>query len=171
MGYSYGMNPNTGRVVLACDFCGACDSTARKMRCPAGYCPAVATCSACYKAGKHKHSPEQYRKCKGMSIEYERKRQKERDIIASGIPLRHAALAHGDETRVLFSTKKRSLSAGEKQTPNAISFYVHMPHETYDAVPLGIPATLDDYKAVNPEGIRIVDVKDLYEPESAHAIA
>lgn len=52
MGFSYSINPRTGRQSLACDFCGTSGGV-RKIRCPYGYCQAWATCPACRKAKKH----------------------------------------------------------------------------------------------------------------------
>lgn len=46
MGYSYGYGPG-GRMVLACDKCGAARGNTRKVKCPHGYCQAAALCACC----------------------------------------------------------------------------------------------------------------------------
>jgi hypothetical protein len=56
MGFSYTYNPQTGRQLLCCDYCG--NTGARKHRCPYGYCPSTAMCPSCLKEhgnGKDKH--------------------------------------------------------------------------------------------------------------------
>lgn len=59
MGYSYGVNPETGRMALACDSCGRVGQV-RRRPCPhlvvdeygqrLPYCPAPALCPSCYAA-------------------------------------------------------------------------------------------------------------------------
>jgi len=66
MGFTYGRNPYTNRMTLACDFCngiktdthkdGGLIMWVRKIPCPYGYCQAWATCNICYKKGRHKFS-------------------------------------------------------------------------------------------------------------------
>lgn len=55
MGYSYGMNPVTGRMMLACDNCSAIGGV-RRVKCPAGWCPSAALCAKCRPLGLVDHS-------------------------------------------------------------------------------------------------------------------
>ena len=62
MGYGYGRNPQTGKLVLACDHCGKAEGKTRKRTCPhrvrsafggsLPYCPAPALCPPCYAVKK-----------------------------------------------------------------------------------------------------------------------
>lgn len=63
MGYGYGRNQATGRMCLACDFCGAANGETVKVRCPYGYCPATASCPRCKKE-KNVDAKEPHRRCK-----------------------------------------------------------------------------------------------------------
>lgn len=74
MGYSYTINYRTGKEVLCCDVCGDGDGTASKVKCPYGYCPAVAACRGCRAAKKHLHTPEQRAHCKASAAEFDARR-------------------------------------------------------------------------------------------------
>lgn len=74
MGYCYGVNYATGRVVLCCDVCGDARGTTIKVRCPYGGCPSVAACKACRVAKKHLHSAEQKASCKESTRIYDERK-------------------------------------------------------------------------------------------------
>jgi hypothetical protein len=84
MGFTYAVNPHTGRECLACDFCNAYRGDekgtkwVRKIPCPYGYCQAWATCDKCYAEGRHKVSScgaeptKNHEGCKKAHEEFER---------------------------------------------------------------------------------------------------
>lgn len=78
MGYSYGVNWRTGLEVLCCQICGTSDGTAKKVRCPYNYCPAVAACANCREAKKHLHNAEQKADCKASHDKFEAEKDFER---------------------------------------------------------------------------------------------
>lgn len=152
MGYSYGQNER-GRWVLSCDNCGNIGGV-RKRTCPhkvlqsahrvpngqrysLPYCYPAALCSSCYAT----HKAVLHKDCEAAAAE----RQAEEDAIQakldSGAVLRSAAFGDWDETvpegmvGVLFTAAGRE----EKWL---------MPDEAYRAIPLGVAATPDDYRAI-----------------------
>lgn len=96
MGYSYGLNPSTGRMALACDACPAVGGV-RKRQCThrvtdeygraLPYCPAPALCDACYRARRatlHDACAEPARR---SQAEYDARRAR---IEAGDLPIRAA---------------------------------------------------------------------------------
>lgn len=101
MGYSYDMR---GR--LACDVCGKCGG-ARKIKCPAGYCQAIAQCPTCRKdtavqariAKSHEHCGANHARFMAEQAERDRK-------LSAGQYVLSSALRHGDDhVHVLFRNK------------------------------------------------------------------
>jgi hypothetical protein len=66
MGFSYSVNPRTGRQLLCCDYCGS--TGARKHRCPYGYCPSTAMCPSCL--SKHGNGKDKHPNCDQLHREY-----------------------------------------------------------------------------------------------------
>ncbi len=129
MGYSFDMR---GR--LACDICGQCGDS-RKIKCPSGWCQAVAQCKACRDSGAllTKH-PDYHANCARSSAESKARREREVAILEAGGALRCSAFRMADDrTRVIFRSK-----TGE--------FGFDMASATYNAIPLLVPATPDDYR-------------------------
>jgi len=84
MGFCYGLNYNTGRYQLACDFCGKIGGV-RKIPCKYGYCQAYATCPECRKEKKHLlkgTDNEDHCQCKEYT---EDSQQKRKEVIAGGL--------------------------------------------------------------------------------------
>jgi hypothetical protein len=129
MGYSY-----QGRQ-LCCDVCGKVGGV-RKVRCPFGYCQAVAICPACKKEHPEYVSKEGHRKmgCDVKHDEFMREQAKRADIIARGGLLRVAALSHGAMVKVIFKGRDGD-------------YAYFMEPETYHAIPIDVPAELTDYRA------------------------
>ena len=67
---------------LCCDFCGG--EGARKMKCPYGWCQALATCAACRELKRHKLAYESHANCK---INSERIRKRDAAFMAGGLHL------------------------------------------------------------------------------------
>lgn len=128
MGYCYGST--SGKLV-----CDCCDTEgARKRACPYGWCKPAALCDAC----KRKVSASgQWKKahcdCAAHAAEFDARNRREAALKESGAYVRCSALGVGDKVQVLFENKH-----GE-----VIGRLVS--HETYDAIPLGEPATPEDY--------------------------
>lgn len=147
MGYCYDMR---GRLV--CDQCGDCGAT-RRRKCPSGYCPAAALCPTCntqvrgeglpQKDGSRTTWKEIHKDCARRSAEYRAEEDKRRDLMAAGIPVRCSALGYWDDStrvRVLFAT-------GDYMDARRQQLYGYdMMGATYDAIPLGTVATVDDYR-------------------------
>lgn len=96
MGYSYGINPDTGRMALVCDACGEVGGV-RKRRCPhlvtdeygqeLPYCPAPALCDACWKTRRATLHDVCAEPARAASVEYAARREK---IAAGDLPVRAA---------------------------------------------------------------------------------
>lgn len=133
MGYSY-----CGRK-LCCDMCG--QPGARKYKCPFGYCQAIALCPECAKSekGKKARSKDYHREtgCEKAAIEFLAVMNKEKVLLAQGKAVRCAALGsdHG-AVHVLF----------KKADGTCVGYY--MSKQAYDSIPLGTPATPEDYTAL-----------------------
>lgn len=132
MGYCYKGNR------LCCDVCGKADGTTRRHRCPYGYCPSIAACPECRKAHAEKFRAKAHVKCKTGSEELNARWAREKSLVESGIPVRCSAMSvesDGKEAvHVLFRVKDGS----------CVGYY--MKPDTYDAIPLGTPATPEDYR-------------------------
>ena len=131
MGYSYDAYRR-----LCCDICGQPDGV-RKHKCPSGYCPAVAAHLACLKTVKQSGKwAEIHKHCPVSAAKYAAKEARRAALLGSGQPVRFSALDAGPNgVRVVFKV----------QGSPDVAF--HMAPETYDAIPLGEPATPDDYRA------------------------
>jgi hypothetical protein len=154
MGYGYGRTAS-GRSALSCDNCGSLEGTRKRVcvytvlmaaddngrRHSLPYCPAPALCSACLKAeggirGVHGDS------CRDGAAASQAGYDAEQAVLDSGAYLRRAAWGSGTHAPgvpegmvgVLFRN-----GAGEEDA------FV-MPTAAYHAIPLGVPATPDDYR-------------------------
>lgn len=132
MGYSYtSVNGKCGR--LCCDSCGS-DEKVRKVKCPYGWCPAPALCPDCRHKHAHELTPAAHAQCKASVERSAALHERERQLLAAGIPVRCSALNAGDNgVHVLFR-----LADGK-----TLGYY--MEDETYAAIPYYQPATPDDY--------------------------
>lgn len=131
MGYSY----QGGR--LCCDVCGT--AGARKVRCPAGYCQAIAQCPTCRKDPTvQARILASHKDCGRLHAEFVAKEARAAALLQAGAHLRCAALGgtdpHGGErVHVIFRGKADELG-------------YYMAPEVYHAIPLLEPATPDDYR-------------------------
>ena len=153
MGYSYARDPITNRLKLVCDRCGNYGGVI-KLRCPFGYCPAIALCPTCRKLPEYraKKRRELHRQagCEKGQREFEELQKKEMAIIEAGGWLRTSALSHDNEqVKVIFRGKE-----GKKR-----AFW--MSPETYDAYPLMRPTTPEDYAKVGE--IRETENTNIYQ--------
>jgi hypothetical protein len=133
MGYSYDASGK-----LCCDICDDSGGV-RKYRCPFGWCQPIALCPKC----KHEHpeytSKEWHREhgCEKAMIQVKQEETKKQQMLAAGKLLRCAALWHPDrkdrKVKVIFRN-------GDKETA------YWMARRTYDAIALGVLATVDDFK-------------------------
>lgn len=145
MGFCYGRNPFTNRMQLACDFCSKIGEV-RKIKCPFGYCQAYATCKAC----KPLNNKELHlrNKCDVYAKEYEENQLEKKRILEQGSFLRVSALGHGKNegtpeyvceiVKVIFRNK------------DGLEKAFFMKPETYNKVPLGNNATIEDYQKIEP---------------------
>jgi hypothetical protein len=150
MGYSYSIDPRTRYKALDCDVCGR-PGGVRKVPCPFGYCPAIAICPACRSKHPEYTSKASHQKqgCEKRHLEFQRREAREKQLLAQGKYLRCSALGHGDKVKVIFRG-----NAGEKACL--------MSQEIYRAIPLGTPATVDDYKKLG----KVIEAQslDIYNP-------
>jgi len=131
MGYSYDMR---GR--LCCDSCDN-SGNVRKYKCPFGYCQALALCCACAKTHKSLRSKEHHRErgCEKYHNEFVASQALRLALLQAGKSVRCAALdAPPYGVHVLF------------QTMDGTTEGFYMAKETYHVIPLGNPATPDDYR-------------------------
>ncbi len=126
MGYCY----ENGKLV--CDSCGITGKV-RKVPCPYGYCPPPALCPACRK--KYPNTKASHSQCKVLSDQFHAELAKRQQLLAEGKYLRIAALAVFEKVHVLFRNQQK----------HTIGKY--MSHQSYDSIPLGVAATVEDYAA------------------------
>lgn len=133
MGFSY-----EGKK-LCCETCPV--AGARKVKCPWGYCQAIAQCATCRKDPAIKAKLKEYHKnCKANHESYVRDEQERTALILSGYFVRSAALGADDKgVHVLFD------SMTSDGSPITMGFY--MKPETYQGFALGKIATYQDYIA------------------------
>ena len=148
MGYSYDMQNR-----LCCDTCNAVGGV-RKIKCPFGYCPALAMCPTCRKdkanlmsEAHHKENGCEVGHARSIIREYEWKK-----MLEAGRYLRSSALAHGDYMVKVYFTHK----------DKPVCWWMN--RQTYDAIPLLRIATIEDYKEYG----KVIEAKttDLYDAES-----
>ena len=136
MGYCY--NSASGR--LACDACDT-DEGVKKRRCPFGYCPADALCAACWTKNQDKLNKAAHRAngCERRHREYLAKQAHEAALLMTGHEIRWSALGDGNgSVHVLF------------RCGNGTTRGYYMAEATYDAIPLLVTATPDDYRKHGP---------------------
>jgi len=136
MGWTFERNYRTGRMMLCCDDCGKSGGV-RKFPCPFGWCQAYAFCPECAK--KHKPKSAAYRErhraagCEKAAKRSQYEHELRESLMASGKWVRKAAVNHDGGVKVWFKRGDE-----EKQAM--------MSKETYRAIPLITPATIDDYR-------------------------
>ena len=134
MGYSY-ERTSTGHKALCCDICGKAGGV-RKIKCPFGYCQAVATCSDCKKTKAEELRQHHItNRCEELHNKFQAEEKRKADLIASGKPVRCSALQFNDPSMVHVLFQMKDGTIGYK-----------MSRETYHAIELGVPATPDDYR-------------------------
>ena len=134
MGYSYTRGHN-GRHLLDCDVCGNAGGV-RKIRCPFGYCQAVAICASCKKKHPEVVSAATHREhgCEKNHNDFAAREKAEKALLHSGRVVRCSALGTDDgRVHVLFKT-----------LTGYVGFY--MSEETYNSIPLLVNATPEDYE-------------------------
>lgn len=135
MGYCY-----TRSGALVCDSCNASGGV-KKVSCPVGYCPPPALCAACKKKHADKLTLKAHESCVVAKAEMILREKKRVELMASGKPVRCAALATNDNrVHVLF--------AKEPTQAECVGYF--MSHEAYDAIPLLENATPEDYAKFGP---------------------
>lgn len=151
MGYSYTVTAD-GRELLDCDVCGNSGGV-RKIRCPFGYCQAIAICPKC-RAEHPEYVSKAGHKEQGCERRHEAfmaEREKEARLIAEGRFVRCAALQHNGRVKVCFRGK------------DGAEVYYWMSHETYDALPLAAVFAVEDYEKYGP--LTRAKVDNLHESE------
>lgn len=132
MGYSY----CNGK--LCCDVCGDYGGV-RKHRCPFGWCPRIALCPRCKREHPEYLTKAYHREhgnCEENHLRFERERAEELRLLNDGRLIRRSALRHNGRVKVIFRGKNDKVRA----------FW--MAPRTYGAIELGVPATVEDYKAL-----------------------
>lgn len=129
MGYSL---DSQGR--LCCDYCGHSGGVV-KVRCPFGYCPAPAVCPTCRKthAADFTVATHRERGCERNHLRLQARMAEAARMIQEGRLLRKAASTVPSGVKVLFEGQTERLC------------YIMAP-ETYDAIPLLVNATPEDYQ-------------------------
>ncbi len=131
MGYCYGYKSKK----LVCDCCST--EGARKRKCPCGYCPATALCPTCYKAVKSDGRwVKAHENCQKGHDEFVARDNRELALLASGAYVRCSAMNAGNLVHVLFENKYGEV-IGKYMRP-----------ETYSAIYLLEPATVEDYAKI-----------------------
>lgn len=102
MGFCY-QRMASGRHALCCDICGHAGGC-RKVKCPHGWCQAVAMCADCRKGKK---LPANYHEgCAESSHKFKERMAREKAMMDAGIPVRVAALGKdGGKVHVIFRSK------------------------------------------------------------------
>jgi hypothetical protein len=120
---------------LVCDICSAVGGV-RKIKCPSGYCQAVAQCPECRKTKRLKREhPDYHQYCAARSAAYKAEQEYRAAVIESGQPVRCSALSVGEnKVHVLFQTKGGG----------TLGYY--MTSETYNALPMLRTYTPSDYR-------------------------
>ena len=138
MGYCY-----TADGRLACDYCSG--TPARKYSCPFGWCPPIAACRKCRKlhADQFRQPFHRSHGCERQAAESKTRDDRERELMAAGLPVRCAALAIDGhpkelEVHVLF----------RKADGSTVGHY--MSTATYRALPTLDPFTIEDYRQHGP---------------------
>ena len=141
MGYSY-----CGGL-LCCDVCGDTGGV-RKHKCPFGWCPKVALCPKCKREHPEYLTKSYHREhgnCEENHLRFERQKAKELQLLNEGKLLRRSALQHKTKTSWRIKVIFRGLfKEGKEQIIRAF----WMAPRTYRAIELGVPASVEDYKAL-----------------------
>jgi len=137
MGYSYGRGP-TGRYVLCCDKCGNATGNVRKRPCRYGWCQAIAICAACWHDPAVRAQWRDYHEtagCEASAREASEREARTDALLDSGAFVRCSAISGPVEGMCRVTFRNRAGATIE----------TIMPTETYRAVPLLEPATMETY--------------------------
>lgn len=140
MGYSY------CHGLLCCDVCGDYGGV-RKHRCPFGWCPKIALCQKCRREHPEMVTKDYHRKhgdCEKHHLAFEKQKARELQLLNEGSLLRRSALQHKDKGGWRIKVIFRGLLKAGKQLERAF----WMAPRTYRTIELGVPATVEDYKAL-----------------------
>ena len=146
MGYCYDQEGK-----LCCDVCSSSGGV-HKHKCPFGWCQPVALCPKCKEEHPEYLTKEFHRKngCEKNSQEFHQQEKEKADLIAAGRFVRCSALwlPPEDKVKVIF----------HGQTVDKAYF---MTQATYDAIPLMVNATIEDYQAKGTiTECRNLDIRD-----------
>jgi len=144
---------------LCCNVCGQSGGV-RKHKCPFGWCPPIALCPKCKREHPEYLSRDGHRKhgCEEQHNRYEAQKAQEALLLKQGKLLRRAALCHpkhNNRVKVIFQ------GAGDKER----AFW--MAQRTYNAIPVGVPATVEDFKSKGK--VTRARTTDIYDAEVSNA--
>jgi len=147
MGYCYDADGK-----LCCDVCGDSGGV-RKNRCPFGYCQPIALCQKCKREHPEYVSKAYHREngCEANHLRFQQEEAQRQQLLDSGKLLRCSALRHNGRVKVIFRGKN-----GKER-----AFW--MATRTYRRIPLGEPATVEDYKAIGK--VTRAKTTDIYDSE------
>ena len=144
MGFITQVDYRTRREVYSCEIgregCDHTGCTAHK--CPYGWCQRYYVCKSCWSKPEVKalftKSGGHHEKCKECSEDYQKKEDRKKELLAKGKRLRKSALGHhvGGVYRIKVIFRDNSNT----------EYAYWMDKETYDAIPIGTPATVEDYE-------------------------
>lgn len=139
MGYSYAVVSGHKSNLLCCDVCGTAGGV-RKHKCPFNWCQAIALCPACHKAHPEYTSVETHQGCESAHAKFHAQEQHKRDLLAAGKAVRCSASSWSVAAKML----PNGVHVLFKDANGNVTAYV-MTAETYEAVGLCGPATVEDY--------------------------
>lgn len=143
MGFITTIDRRSGREVYACeigaDGCHRTGCTAH--RCPYGWCQRYYVCRACWAKPETKalfsKSGGKHERCRVNSIEFHTQEAEAEALKAAGKFVRVAALSTEDDRVHVIFRGANGIEAGR-----------YMTHKTYDAIPIGKNATIEDYENI-----------------------
>lgn len=131
----------SGRMVYACEIGAAgCRSTGcTAHRCPFGWCQKYYICGNCWNEPEIKKAftKESHEKCRINSEAMHAQEAEAKALQDAGQFLRVAALSTDHNSVHVIFRGANGIEAGR-----------YMTHETYDAIPIGKNATIEDYEKI-----------------------
>lgn len=160
---------NSGKEVFACEIgkehCNTFPCRAHK--CPFNWCQRYYVCNSCWQIPEVKESftksAHSFRGCERYSKDFAKKEQEQKDLKSQGFYIRCSALAvdNVDPLNVYNDTVVHVLFRGI----NGDCKGLYMLGEVYDAFPLGVNVTMEDFikKAIKLKLAIPVDAPDVFE--------
>ena len=140
MGFTTTRDSITGREVFACEagFTGCQRTHCRAVRCPYGWCKRYYVCPSCMAEFKAEHKRLHAKGCScDVSAQASKARNEQKqNILSSGAYLRCWAIG-----------KPEGVHVGFKNATGDERVYI-MESKTYGVIPLGVPATVEDYEKI-----------------------